>query len=410
MKLNIIRHKPLAGFTLMELLIVLAILIIIMAILVPNVMTAVTKARTRSARAWIKIFDDKLRLYHDDTGTYPTPEQGGLNALLFRPTLNNMSQPMGGPASPMPNQNPQQPQPGPQDYNMPPGPNQNPTTPSPFPPQQYAPQGQFGNNGVPQPAGFGNGITQNPMQNPMQNPTQNPPNFGAGNNNPGFGNSGGVPGTPGTFGNGGAPATWGDTGTPSSFGNNNLGMTGNMYDNNNSNNDAIRMANAIKKWEGPYFDDRSEIPMDPWGNPYNYEYPTNRTPDGKPAIWSNGPDGKNDNGEGDDITNYDLAATMAFREQEARIKQERLQDSQQQYGQNPYGQQNQYGQQNPYGTSTDGMPMNNQNIPPGGMPMNNQNIPPGGMPMNNQNIPPGGMPMNNQNTPNTRPQPLPSGF
>ena len=49
-----------------------------------------------------------------------------------------------------------------------------------------------------------------------------------------------------------------------------------------------------------------ELPLDGWGQPFNYEYPTSRFTSGvnKPAIWSNGENLQNDNGDGDDINNW----------------------------------------------------------------------------------------------------------
>ena len=45
---------------------------------------------------------------------------------------------------------------------------------------------------------------------------------------------------------------------------------------------------------------------DHWDHPYNYQWPNTKIPNAKkPAIWSNGPNGKNENGKGDDITNWD---------------------------------------------------------------------------------------------------------
>lgn len=44
--------------------------------------------------------------------------------------------------------------------------------------------------------------------------------------------------------------------------------------------------------------------MDPWQRPFYYEYPNTKTNVNKPAIWSSGPDGRNDNGGGDDINNW----------------------------------------------------------------------------------------------------------
>jgi len=58
---------------------------------------------------------------------------------------------------------------------------------------------------------------------------------------------------------------------------------------------------AATKWEGPYLDD-DVLPVDPWDNPFEYEYPpTNNTRD-FPDIWSWGPDGEADTD--DDIGNW----------------------------------------------------------------------------------------------------------
>jgi general secretion pathway protein G len=51
----------------------------------------------------------------------------------------------------------------------------------------------------------------------------------------------------------------------------------------------------------PYLE---KLPTDPWGTAYNYEYPTMKNKL-KPAIWSSGPDKKNDNGANDDIKNWE---------------------------------------------------------------------------------------------------------
>jgi general secretion pathway protein G len=53
------------------------------------------------------------------------------------------------------------------------------------------------------------------------------------------------------------------------------------------------------QWNGPYLD--SEVPLDPWRNPYRYEYPGKRQTD-LPDIWSYGPDGID--GTEDDIGNW----------------------------------------------------------------------------------------------------------
>ena len=53
----------------------------------------------------------------------------------------------------------------------------------------------------------------------------------------------------------------------------------------------------------------NEYPKDPWGQRLNYELTTDSNAAGaqRPRIWSNGPDGKNDNGSGDDINNWSQA-------------------------------------------------------------------------------------------------------
>jgi hypothetical protein len=49
----------------------------------------------------------------------------------------------------------------------------------------------------------------------------------------------------------------------------------------------------------PYLE---EWPTDAWGTPLFYEYPTNKPTDGRPAIWSAGPDMRD--GTNDDITGW----------------------------------------------------------------------------------------------------------
>jgi len=58
-----------------------------------------------------------------------------------------------------------------------------------------------------------------------------------------------------------------------------------------------------RKWDGSYLD---EIPVDPWGNAYNYEYPPSKGSSDFPNIRSNGPDGES--GTDDDIKNWTESA------------------------------------------------------------------------------------------------------
>ena len=57
-----------------------------------------------------------------------------------------------------------------------------------------------------------------------------------------------------------------------------------------------------KNWTGPYLQEDA-LPVDPWGNPYQYEFPpTHGGSKDKPNIWSFGPDGQD--ATEDDITNW----------------------------------------------------------------------------------------------------------
>lgn len=61
------------------------------------------------------------------------------------------------------------------------------------------------------------------------------------------------------------------------------------------------------RWRGPYITD-SKVPLDPWGEPYQYAYPGKRNK-GSYDIWSKGPD-KQDGTE-DDIGNWDSGSAVA---------------------------------------------------------------------------------------------------
>lgn len=62
-------------------------------------------------------------------------------------------------------------------------------------------------------------------------------------------------------------------------------------------------------WHGPYMSfkldelDGSNNFLDPWGNPYRYREPGSNNP-ASYDLYSYGPDGENDNGSDDDITNW----------------------------------------------------------------------------------------------------------
>ena len=68
-----------------------------------------------------------------------------------------------------------------------------------------------------------------------------------------------------------------------------------------------------KMWDGPYLDE-DKLPLDPWGNEYQYEFDA-ANGDSKPRIFSPGPDGETDtdddianrgkSGEGDDSSDVE---------------------------------------------------------------------------------------------------------
>ena len=73
-----------AGFTLIELMIVLFILGLLAALVAPRLMGRVGQAKIKSAKAQIQLLATALDLYHLDVGRYPTEEEG-LKSLREKP-------------------------------------------------------------------------------------------------------------------------------------------------------------------------------------------------------------------------------------------------------------------------------------------------------------------------------------
>ncbi len=74
-----LRHE--AGFTLMELLVVLGIIALLAAIVAPQVMRYLGDARSKTAVAQLKNIEGSIELYYLDNGTYPLADTG-LSALV----------------------------------------------------------------------------------------------------------------------------------------------------------------------------------------------------------------------------------------------------------------------------------------------------------------------------------------
>jgi general secretion pathway protein G len=73
-----------AGFTLVEILVVITIIGLIMAIVGPRVLTYLGESKVKAARIQIESFASALDLYYLDMGRYPASNDG-LTALIQRP-------------------------------------------------------------------------------------------------------------------------------------------------------------------------------------------------------------------------------------------------------------------------------------------------------------------------------------
>lgn len=72
------------GFTLMELLVVLAILGLLMSLVGPRVLNQLGGAKTKTTSIQIKDLEQTLEMYKLDVGRFPSSEEG-LAALVNRP-------------------------------------------------------------------------------------------------------------------------------------------------------------------------------------------------------------------------------------------------------------------------------------------------------------------------------------
>jgi general secretion pathway protein G len=73
-----------AGFTLIEMLVVITIIAMIMALVAPRVLNYLSESKTKAAKIQIESFSSALDLYYLDEGHYPTTSEG-LVALVQRP-------------------------------------------------------------------------------------------------------------------------------------------------------------------------------------------------------------------------------------------------------------------------------------------------------------------------------------
>lgn len=80
-----LRRRAQAGFTIIEIMVVVVIIGILAMIIIPKFMSAPDRARTVKVKEDIRVIGNALDMYKLDNGSYPTTDQG-LQALVSRPT------------------------------------------------------------------------------------------------------------------------------------------------------------------------------------------------------------------------------------------------------------------------------------------------------------------------------------
>jgi general secretion pathway protein G len=76
-----LRRQAQAGFTLVEMLVVITIIGLIMGLIGPRVLNYLTESKVKAAKIQIQSFASALDLFYLDTGRYPTTAEG-LDALV----------------------------------------------------------------------------------------------------------------------------------------------------------------------------------------------------------------------------------------------------------------------------------------------------------------------------------------
>jgi len=78
-----------AGFTLIEIMVVIIILGLLATLIIPNITGYTEKAKREKVRVDIASLEGALDLFKADNGFYPTTEQG-LEALMVKPTTGRI--------------------------------------------------------------------------------------------------------------------------------------------------------------------------------------------------------------------------------------------------------------------------------------------------------------------------------
>jgi general secretion pathway protein G len=74
-----------AGFTLIEIMVVIIILGLLAAIVMPRIVGETDRARYEQAKVQMRILEDALKRYKLDNGRFPTTDQG-LESLVVQPS------------------------------------------------------------------------------------------------------------------------------------------------------------------------------------------------------------------------------------------------------------------------------------------------------------------------------------
>ena len=85
------KNRSQLGFTLIEVMVVIAIIGIMATLIVPQIMSKPNEARVIAAKQDINSIVQALKLYRLDNSRYPTTEQG-LSALVVKPTSEPIPQ------------------------------------------------------------------------------------------------------------------------------------------------------------------------------------------------------------------------------------------------------------------------------------------------------------------------------
>lgn len=84
-----LRANRITGFTLIEILLVIVIILMLAGALVVFVLPQQKGAEKNTTKLLLQNVETALDTYRLNMGRYPTEEQGGLNALLEKPTFEN---------------------------------------------------------------------------------------------------------------------------------------------------------------------------------------------------------------------------------------------------------------------------------------------------------------------------------